>query len=138
MTIERLKEIVDEKFNLDISEKNSKRHYVYAKTVFSKIAHELGYDYCRIKHVLNIKQHGTIMHHVNTADKIYKYHKITHNEIVLEYGLDVKLFVLKEPLSSADNHVYKTITNELLKFTESQLIDFKDTRLKPYLKMLGN
>lgn len=137
MTPEELKEIVNKKFNVDISSKSNKRHIVYAKKVYCHILRKLGYSYEHIIKTINMTAHRTAMHHVETINNIYKQHKILHNQIVIDYKLDVPLLSYKLLTPASDNAVFLDIQNMLLSLSEKELIELRETRLKPYIKMLN-
>lgn len=72
--IEELKEIVNNAFNVDISQVNRNRKLVDARRVYSKILRDRGYTFYLIADSMN-KDHTTIVHYMKSIDSILQYDK---------------------------------------------------------------
>ena len=107
MKLEILKEIINYKLNADIDNKSRKRHNVYCKKLFCKIAYE------------NYKQE--------------------YNNIVVEFNLEIPLIEL-EPvkIDYTNNVLLDEIKVMLSGLSDSQLLEFRDYRVKPFLKLNAN
>lgn len=139
MTLKQLKEIVNERFNVDISIKNRKRKYVYPKKIYCYIAALMEEESLEcIGKEINIS-HDNVLFHKKTINNIYEKQKVVCNKIIKEYGLNVPFLEVEEvkklqPIS--DNSEMNYINHLLFNLTDSQLYDLRKTRIEPYLKMI--
>jgi hypothetical protein len=79
--IEELKEIINNAFNVDISEVNRNRKFVDARRVYSKILRERGYTFYLIADSIK-KDHASIVHYMKSIDSILLYDKELKNKYI--------------------------------------------------------
>jgi hypothetical protein len=145
MTLEKLEKLVSDKSHSNVKARNRKRHNAYAKKTFCKIARDLGFYWENIANYINI-QHDNAMYHYKTFDNVYDKYKRIHNEIILDYDLDIKLVYVEEitkqmppkPLDKdviQESDIIKDIKTLLSNLDHNTLIDFRDYRVKPFVKL---
>jgi hypothetical protein len=140
MELQELKEIVENKFSVNLSEKNRKRHVVYCKKVYIKLAHSLNsYSLAAIGKIIDMP-HDNVIYHNNRFNDIDDLHRQGYNKIVKEYGFNAELLHIKQQvkfLKKKDNNfdLPAYIVDHLKDYTEEQLLEVYATRLKPYKKM---
>lgn len=137
MTLIQLRDIVNEKFDVNLEIQTRKRHTVYAKKVYCTLAKSLNkFSLERIGECMNMP-HDNVIYHLKTIDKIYDLHKIGYNEIIEEYKIEtdllyVKGIVVEKPLNTLPTY----ILNHLNEYTENDLLELFQTRLKPFKMLL--
>lgn len=140
MKLQKLKKIYDKEFGFDIGLKTNSRDTAYARKVFYYTARQLGNTYYQIRDVLG-QNHATVLHAVNTVNIVLSFHKKKYNKIALEYNLDVELFdeevntMIKTKRQTVNNAILSKF-NELSQLSNSELKEFEETRLKPFILML--
>lgn len=137
MTSKDIMQIVNKEFNLDVSIKTRKREVVYAKKVYIKLARECTLESLeQIGKNIDLK-HDNICYHLRKIDCIFEDYKIKCNEIIKKYQLEAQPFKFSEEKKReiAENYIL-THFNELSTLSDSELKEFKETRLKPFLMML--
>jgi len=138
--LEKLKDIVENKFSVNLTEKNRKRHIVYSKRVYLKLARSFNkHSLSVIGKTINLS-HSSVCHHLKEFEMIEDLHKIGYNEIVKEYGFNAELTHIKKQVKFLKKIENKTnlpayIVDHLKEYTEEQLLEVYATRLKPYKKM---
>jgi hypothetical protein len=140
MELQELKEIVENKFSVNISEKNRKRHVVYCKKVYIKLAHSLNsYSLQNIGKIIDMP-HDNVIYHLKRFEDLDDLHKQGYNQLVKEFGFNAELREIKQKakfLKKIDNtfDLPAYIVDHLKDYTEEQLLEVYATRLKPYKKM---
>ena len=158
-----LKDIVSERFKINIAKRSREIQYIKASAIFSELAYKYtNKSYHDIGKVLGNRSHATILHARKTFKsfndemffKDYEHiKKVLHsifkdeNTVSLDSNLEDeikelknKLTILKIELINAKELIktgttkYKEI-NELLKLEDEQIQFACETRLKPFLKM---
>lgn len=140
MKLNKLKKIYDKEFGFDIGQKTNSRETAYARKVFYYTARQLGNTYYQIRDVLG-QNHATVLHAVNTVDAVLPFHKKKYNKIALENNLDVELFddevnTMIKTKRQTQNEAILSKFNELSQLSDSEIKEFEETRLKPFLLML--
>lgn len=136
--LKNIKEAVDMVTGLDISELTRQREYVYARALYYKIALSYtGATYHKIINEVGVKQHGTLLSAVEQFESILKYrnYKQLYDSCLEVLGVEAEKEE-EEELKEKYTKTQISVFNEIIKLTDSQLLDFKETRLKPYLKTL--
>lgn len=136
----KIKKDLDKLYGFDISTKRRTRKYAYARKVFCKLArsHPKYYALAEIGSHLNIP-HDCVIYNLKTYNYIEESDVIIYNKLSNKYlGTDLPEEIIE---IETPQQIKKTITdlkgfNELLKLNDSELIEFKETRLKPFLMML--
>ena len=142
MKLEKLKQAVDKKFNLDISTNSRQRNFTDAKKVFSKLGYESGATFRAVGEAIN-RSHCNVLHHVNSIDAISIEYKKKHDEIIKELDLVFsKPFfnpeqekIKKEIKNKQTNKTIKEIqdiTDILSGWDIETVTEFKKTRLDPF------
>ena len=150
MKLEELINIIDRKLESDIRAKNRKRHNIYAKKLYCKLAYdcvketeisEYGieiktrYRYQDIADTLGVN-HDLIYFHRKTFDAVNDRYKNAYNEIIEEHDLDIRKLGTKKTYAPVLTEAQKTLLNDLKQLSNSDILEFRETRLKPYLNML--
>ena len=140
MKLEILKEIINYKLNADIDNKSRKRHNVYCKKLFCKIAYDISIKntFEAVGAVINLK-HDNTMFHYKSFDTVYENYKQEYNNIVVEFNLEIPLIEL-EPvkIDYTNNVLLDEIKVMLSGLSDSKLLEFRDYRVKPFLKLNAN
>ena len=142
MKLEKLKQAVDKKFNLDISTDSRQRNFTDAKKVFSKLGYESGATFRAVGEAIN-RSHCNVLHHVNSVNTISVEYKKKHDEIIKELDLVFsKPFfnleqekIKKEIKNKQTNKTIKEIqdiTDILSGWDIETVTEFKQTRLDPF------
>lgn len=92
--MDKLKEVVNEIFNVDIIKKSNKRDFVNARKVFSKMLIERGFGSSEIGRYIR-KHHSTIIHYRYDVDAMLKY-----SPTVME-----KYLACKSAFSNKEQHI---------------------------------
>jgi hypothetical protein len=146
----------------DIGNKDRSKNIVEARMMFYAIAFKRNYSYNYISKLLH-KHHASIMHGVKTHNNFIEFnkpYKIIFDSLVININkknnntkelnniISLTCAMKKEELENILNFIKKTpkqikksITNlkgfdELLELNDSEILEFKETRLKPFLMML--
>lgn len=138
MKLDQLIDIIDSKLESDIRAKNRKRHNAYARKVYSKLSYEMDYGYTlqEIGDSLGCPHH-LIYFNKRTFDVINDKYKEVYNEIIDQYNLKVsKVYIKVTPIPNTTISVKTSIINALNDMSDSDVLDFRETRLKPYVNML--
>lgn len=157
MTIEEIKEVVDEVFKTDLNTKSRETSDIVPKFVYYTLARR--YTKETFQSVANITgcTHSAVINGIKKLDNIldaypnYKSHFIECESIVLEnstqedtpyylrlkQAFDEKVEIVGGKIHSPlKRRLILSITDELLKLSNESILDFKNYRLKPYLSML--
>ena len=148
MKLEKLKQAVDKKFNLDIATNSRQRNFTDAKKVFSKLGYESGATFRAVGEAIG-RSHCNVLHHVNSIDTISVEYKKKHDEIIKELDLVFsKPFfnpeqekIKKEIKNKQTNKTIKEIqdiTDILSGWDIETVTEFKQTRLDPFNALLKN
>ena len=148
MKLEKLKQAVDKKFNLDIATNSRQRNFTDAKKVFSKLGYESGATFRAVGEAIG-RSHCNVLHHVNSIDTISVEYKKKHDEIIKELDL-----VFSKPFFNLEQEkIKKEIKNKQTDKTIKEIQDitdilsgwdietvteFKQTRLDPFNALLKN
>jgi hypothetical protein len=140
MKLTELKDIVNNKFDVNIDIKTRKRHTVYAKKVYCTIAKGLNkYSLEKIGETMNMP-HDNVIYHLNTIDRIYNLHKIGFNDIIQEHNLDINLIEIKNNIEvvkvTEKINLPSYISEHLASYSEDDLLELFQTRLKPFKMLL--
>jgi hypothetical protein len=165
MKLERLKEIVDNEVGFDISVKRRIRDLVYYRYIFFKIAREQlkGLTTTAIGKSLN-RDHATVLHGLKKIEHELDYNKeinnlyhkisdIVSNELEVDIINDcsendiiqikkhyedriLSLRTRIQELERLSNKKQNSLLTDIKKLTDADVLEFRETRLKPYLKML--
>jgi len=144
MTLERLINIIDSKINSDIRAKNRKRHNVYAKKMYCKLAYDMDLRNTQqeIANTLGCN-HDLVLYHKDSFESVNDKYKIAFNEIIEDYDLDVEKSFIKEKKEDVNTDEVPVLTEyqlELLRdlneMSDSDAREIRETRLKPYVSML--
>ena len=158
MTKEEIKEIVDTVFNTDISKKSRKTKDIVPKFVYFTLARRYtDQSLDSVAELTNTLQHGTVKNGITKLDGLldayphFKPYFVECESLILKdcdeqntpyyYKLkkkfENKINVKVKPEHSLNKKtIILSINNELLKLNDSDLLDFREYRLKPYLSML--
>jgi hypothetical protein len=160
MKLEELREIVDDRLGSDILSSNRQRKNAYARKLYCKLAYEglrktvINSDGNKIEAYLSLKDiadslnvnrlkklnHDAVYFHKKTFDKVDDNYKNLFNGLIDLYNLKAKKVFVKEEnrkeIAPLLNKSQLSILNELKKLTDADVLEFRETRLKPYLKML--
>ena len=143
----------------DIGSKSRKQHLVHARYVFFHFARKLtNCSLCEIGWVCGQRDHSTVLHGLKNFDRLMKYDdfksifnvislhlphlesiNLTPQQREIKYlyankaRLEKQLEILSKKIDNSE--VEKDILNLLKSIPPDKLNDFKETRLKPYLKM---
>ena len=140
MDINTLKMIFDNYYQFNIRKKDRKRYKVYARKMYCYTARQLGHTYESIGETIDIK-HDNLIYYINTLNSVTKKDKEIYNRIAKDYNLPIKMFqtelkeTQKEKVLNKSNQFLKQF-NELLELNDSEITEFRETRLKPFLAML--
>jgi len=131
MTIKKLKQIFEDKFDVNLKLTNRKRHLMYSKKVFVKLAYDINskHSFQKIADEIDLT-HATVLRHYNTVDEVYDKYKVAHDEIIKDYGFPSQLLFYQE-----NNKVIDQIVSMLKTLEHHQLEDLKNNRIKPFIKM---
>tara|TARA_R110000822_G_scaffold284178_1_gene405693 strand:- start:208 stop:690 length:483 start_codon:yes stop_codon:yes gene_type:complete len=141
MKLTELKDIVNKKFDVNISTKTRKRHTVYPKKVYCTLARSLNrYSLEEIGECMNMP-HDNVMYHLQTIHRIYDFHKIGCNDIIREHNLDINLIEIKKNkvVEVVDNiELPRYLAEHLAEYSEDDLLELFRTRLKPFKMLLDS
>ena len=119
--IKRFEDITKEKI-----ENNRKRKNVYLKIIFSKVLKDKGYNLYKIRDIIGLANHATIIHHLKNYDnlmnyddfeKMYNKYSDVIKSIIDNNPISIELYYNKKLLENFNN-----IENYKLKFTDEKLI----------------
>mgnify|MGYP003627444631 FL=1 len=163
MRKEQIKQIVDTVFNTDVSKRSRKTNEIVPRFIYFTLARRYtDQSLDSVAELTNTKQHGTVKNGIIKLDGLleayphFKPYYIECESLILKkcneqntpyYYKLKKKFENKvrgeaevEPKKSKDSIdksiIILDITNELLKLSNDNLLNFKEYRLKPYLGML--
>ena len=142
MTLEELKNKVNQEYNIDISERNRRRHYAYARKVYCKLAREMRFKCEDIGNTIGLK-HDMAIYHKNTFNVVTEDDKLIYNKIIVDNHLNIdiinipkpKEIVLPEPISYKESLLLK-IQKNVMQWNDEQINNFIETRLLPYTKLI--
>ena len=128
MELEKLKKIVEDKFEINLKNTNRKRELVYAKKVYCKIAYDLDIKntFEKIGEQLDLT-HATVLRHYNTFSEVYDIHKLAHDQIITEHNLNLK------KIYKTENKLIDEIINRVESLNNIQLRNLIDFRIKPFV-----
>jgi len=146
MTLDKIKEAVNNKFNLDITLDTRQRNYTYAKKVFCKLAYESGSTFKQVGDTIK-KSHCNILHHVNSVNVISLEDKRKHDEIIKELDLVFSKPFFNSEQDKIKKEIKKAETTQTIKEIQDvvdvlsgwdieTVEEFKETRLDPFNKSL--
>jgi len=140
MKLDKLKKIYDKEYGFDIYRQDRKRYKVYARKVFALTGKRLGFTLDRIGEAINVK-HDNVLSYIKTHHTINQVDKKIYNKIVLKHKLNIKLFdeevnTMIESRRQTQNEAILNKFNELSQLSDSEIKEFEETRLKPFLLML--
>ena len=136
MTLKQIKNKTDKYYGFDISDKSRTDEFKEPRQFYSA--------FCRMynhrQHAIGkeIKRgHATIINAIKRFDEncFYKIYKDKYIKYVA-YMLDVELFEPEVVEEVEENELILSIVDGLLKLNDSDILEFKETRLKPYLNAL--
>ena len=135
MNLKNIVETVNSVSGLDITKNTRKRKYVYCRAIYYKIALDNTKNiYKKIINEVGITQHQTMLSLMSQFNDIINYRN--YGEI---YKSCLELLGLK--VNEDGNKLTETqinVFNELKILTDSQLLEFKETRLNPFINMLNS
>lgn len=142
MKLEKLKQAVDKKFNLDISTDSRQRNFTDAKKVFSKLGYESGATFRAVGEAIN-RSHCNVLHHVNSVGTISVEYKKKHDEIIRELDLVFSKPFFNLEQEKIKKEIKKKQTNKTIKEIQDitdilsgwdieTVTEFKQTRLDPF------
>ena len=140
MNLHKIIETVKDVSGLDITKTTRKREYVYARCIYFRIATKHTVNSIRlIREPVNIKQQQTVYSILNQFDSILKYNNYyTMYQNCLEtLDLPSDNSVKLDIDYSGENikFIRNGILNDLLQLNDDKLLEFHETRLKPYLRL---
>ena len=160
MKLEELINIIDKHLDSDILSSNRQRKNAYARKLYCKLAYEglrktvINSDGNKIEAYLSLKdiadslnvnrlkkiKHDVVYFHKKTFNKIDDNYKNLYNGLIDLYNLKAtKVFVKDENRKEKApllNKSQLSLLNDLKKLSDSDILEFRETRLKPYLNML--
>ena len=142
MKLEKLKQAVDKKFNLDIATNSRQRNFTDAKKVFSKLGYESGATFRAVGEAIG-RSHCNVLHHVNSIDTISVEYKKKHDEIIKELDLVFSKPFFNLEQEKIKKEIKKKQTNKTIKEIQDitdilsgwdieTVTEFKQTRLDPF------
>jgi hypothetical protein len=136
----KIKKDLDKLYGFDISTKLRSRKYAYARKVFCKLARLRieQYTLTEIGNALNI-QHDNVIYNLNTFNYIGKSDVLIFNKLSNKYlGTDLpeKPKEIETPKDIKNDIIHLNAFNELLELNDVDILEFIETRLKPFLMML--
>lgn len=141
MTTKEIKEIFDKEYGFNLADRAKPEDMVFARQMYIKVCRSYHIGYEKIGKAID-RTHATVLYHNKQADLAPLSHKKKYNNIVLKYGLQSKLFevpdeqMLVEQRRSRNQEIFDKFY-KLKELTKEELINFEETRLIPYLKMIG-
>lgn len=137
MTPRQLKNIVNDRFQVDISTKSRKRSIVYPKKVYCYLAYNLDYPLMICAEEINL-QHDNLIFHKNTIGTVYDFYKTECNNIILWFNLKSSILKLDNTNKLKKKEEVSYIINMLHQLNNNQLKTLRETRIEPFIKMLIN
>ena len=142
MTLEELKNKVNQEYGIDIVKRNRLRHYAYARKVYCKLAREMRFKYEDIGNTIGLK-HDSAIYHKNTFNVVREDDIYIYNKIIVDNHLNIdiinipkpKEIVLPEPTNYKESLLLK-IQKNVMAWNEEQINNFIETRLVPYTKLI--
>ena len=141
MTIQELKQHLENIYGFDLSVRSRKRELVDARRIFCKLGYALGYNLREIGEQID-RKHCNVIHLLDTADLVTNIHKKIHDRIVTEWGVPSKMYFIdklqkinKKLTNDRDEQTMKLIEqiqDTITKWDMNIINDFIQTRLKPY------
>ena len=140
MNLQNIIETVNEVSGLDIRTKTRQREYVYARCIYFKIAKTHTLNPIRtIREPLNIKQQQTVYSVLNQFDSIVKYenyYKMYQSCLeLLGLPTDEVVFNTNKGVKITLTDTQQSVLNDLKQLSDYDLLQFQQTRLKPFLRM---
>lgn len=139
MNLNELKKEVDNYFGVDISERNRKNHYVFARFSFCHLA----YKYCKGYHTYREvgevidRDHSSVIYSLREFYNVYDYDKnfqIKFNELEEEIKSKCKIIdKIEKPLEKIDYRARVEYLQQKIRNKDKQIY-----RLKKKLQMIEN
>ena len=134
-----IKREFDKLYDFDLYRIDQKRHKVYARKTFTVFCRKLDFTYELIGATINV-DHATCMHYIKTIHTISRIDKIIFNDVIDSFGLKMDKFHIDELIKPTN---IKRIAldgilsefNVLLELNDIDIKEFKETRLKPFMRM---
>jgi len=161
MTLEQLKDIIDNEYNLNIAERNRSREHSYARKVYCKLARYKGFTLQSIGESISIK-HDAVYYHLRTFQTIENKDLIIYKK-VKQYFKKPEVINIKTLHKAEIQKYQKKITDLLIAIDKLKtntiektqtikeiqdvidilsgwdietVTEFKETRLDPFNKSL--
>lgn len=136
----KIKKDLDKLYGFDISTKSRSRKYPYARKVFCKLARLRieSYGLTEIGSHISVK-HDVVIYNLKTFNYIGKSDVLIFNKLSNKYlGTDLpeKPKEIETPKDIKNDIIDLNAFNELLELNDSEILEFRETRLKPFLMML--
>tara|TARA_R110001632_G_scaffold140562_1_gene256569 strand:+ start:2579 stop:3097 length:519 start_codon:yes stop_codon:yes gene_type:complete len=146
MKLEQLKQIIENIYGFDLSDRSRKMGLVDARRIYCRIAYSIGYNLREIGEPID-RKHCNVIHLINTADLAQDFHKRVHDQLVEQYGFLSKLFYIEKvqkiesqaarECNNESINLIKEINKTLTKWDTESLNNFLNTRVKVYDKLIG-
>lgn len=153
MTCKEIKEMVNMMSNQDITINTRKRHIVYLRWIYFKVAKVVTNNSLDVIGQEVNRDHSSVIHGLNNVEMILKeqYYNDLYLKILDKINGNTNLFdsdknriieKYKELQDKYNEIIYKRkdskreeLINSLLELSDDKLIEFQETRLKPFLLM---
>ena len=137
MTLKDIKLKTEEYFGFRIHTKNRKLKYTKAREFYSVISSQYGFGSTEISKSINRTHASIINSRKRHAEKlIYKEYKrewLTFYLYILDIQPEKEVKVIEIETNTQFNKTILNIANELKKLNDSDILEFTETRLKPFL-----
>lgn len=151
MTLKQIRTIIENETELDISTPCRKQETVLARAIYCLIARELTDKTLKeVGKEIN-RKHDSILHLVNKSKNFVKTEKdykklysdvlsiissIPEENIMVEEKVIVVEKIIYRDINKELRHYEKDILKDLKVISDEDLLEFRETRLKPFLGML--
>ncbi len=146
MTIQELKQHLENIYGFDLAVRSRKRELVDARRIFCKLGFGLQYNLREIGEQID-RKHCNVIHLLDTADLVTNIHKKIHDNMVDEYGILSKKYYVdklqemkKQLIVERDEqtlNLIEEVNNTITKWDTNTINKFIETRLKPYNKLIN-
>ena len=139
MKIQEIKKQFDKVYGFDLYRTDRKRYKVYARKVFVYYCRQLDYTFQSIGQVVNV-DHSNCIHYINSINTITRVDKINFNKVVDSFEEKIPKFEVQEIEKPKEikrdklNGILEDF-NVLLELNDIDIQEFKETRLKPFMRM---